>query len=192
MAAEKGKCIDMNTPSQQVKRKRGRLGKSDSAGNLAVPQGSAGASLPMKGAVISQPPLTAVASQPVPPIVSQTRPALTLSQSAENSVNRTQGRARVRPRGSGNLDMLAYTGEVFTDTTVADFRVHVIHVDSGEGQFQILSLTGSYTVAETGRGRCRTGGFSASLACPDGRVIGGGVVGPLVAASGVQKMSGFH
>lgn len=38
-------------------------------------------------------------------------------------------------------------------------------------------------------GRCRTGGVSVSLACPDGHVIGGAVAGPLVAAGGVQVRS---
>jgi len=34
--------------------------------------------------------------------------------------------------------------------------------------------------------RSRTGGMSVSLASPDGRVVGGGVAGLLVAASPVQ------
>ncbi|EOY08098.1 DNA binding protein, putative isoform 2, partial [Theobroma cacao] len=44
-----------------------------------------------------------------------------------------------------------------------------------EGRFEILSLTGSFTVSDTGGVKCRTGGLSVSLAGPDGRVIGGGL-----------------
>lgn len=39
---------------------------------------------------------------------------------------------------------------------------------------------------ETGGTRSRSGGMSVSLASPDGRVVGGGVGGLLVAASPVQ------
>ncbi|GLT64364.1 hypothetical protein SLA2020_368640 [Shorea laevis] len=59
-----------------------------------------------------------------------------------------------------------------------------------EGRFEILSLTGSFTVSETGGGKSRTGGLSVSLAGPDGRVIGGGLAGILVAASPIQIVVG--
>lgn len=39
---------------------------------------------------------------------------------------------------------------------------------------------------ENGGARSRSGGMSVSLASPDGRVVGGGVAGLLVAASPVQ------
>lgn len=39
---------------------------------------------------------------------------------------------------------------------------------------------------ENGGTRSRSGGLSVSLASPDGRVVGGGVAGLLVAASPVQ------
>lgn len=39
---------------------------------------------------------------------------------------------------------------------------------------------------EVGGTRSRSGGMSVSLASPDGRVVGGGVAGLLVAASPVQ------
>ncbi|KAH7388314.1 hypothetical protein KP509_16G069600 [Ceratopteris richardii] len=55
-----------------------------------------------------------------------------------------------------------------------------------EGRFEILSLSGSFLVTEL----CRTGGLSVSLAGPDGRVIGGGVAGMLMAASPVQVVVG--
>ncbi|KAK6244592.1 hypothetical protein QUC31_011001 [Theobroma cacao] len=59
-----------------------------------------------------------------------------------------------------------------------------------EGRFEILSLTGSFTVSDTGGVKCRTGGLSVSLAGPDGRVIGGGLAGILVAASPIQIVVG--
>ncbi|XP_073525866.1 uncharacterized protein [Phyllobates terribilis] len=59
-----------------------------------------------------------------------------------------------------------------------------------EGRFEILSLTGSFTPSEIGGIRNRSGGMSVSLASPDGRVVGGGVAGLLVAASPVQIVLG--
>ncbi|KAL1371280.1 hypothetical protein HN51_001500 [Arachis hypogaea] len=59
-----------------------------------------------------------------------------------------------------------------------------------EGRFEILSLSGSFTPSETAGTRSRSGGMSVSLAGPDGRVIGGGVAGLLVAASPVQVVVG--
>uniref|UniRef100_A0ACD5XTA3 Uncharacterized protein n=1 Tax=Avena sativa TaxID=4498 RepID=A0ACD5XTA3_AVESA len=53
-----------------------------------------------------------------------------------------------------------------------------------EGLFEILQLTGSFTMAE--EGRRRTGGLSVSLAGPDGRVVGGVVAGTLRAATPIQ------
>ncbi|KAK3001474.1 hypothetical protein RJ639_021870 [Escallonia herrerae] len=59
-----------------------------------------------------------------------------------------------------------------------------------EGRFEILSLTGSFMPTESGGIRNRSGGMSVSLASPDGRVVGGGVAGLLVAASPVQIVVG--
>ncbi|GMN39335.1 hypothetical protein TIFTF001_008566 [Ficus carica] len=58
------------------------------------------------------------------------------------------------------------------------------------GRFEILSLSGSFTVQDTNTGRNRTGGLSVSLAGPDGRVIGGGIAGLLTAASPIQIVVG--
>ncbi|KAK9716568.1 hypothetical protein RND81_06G242700 [Saponaria officinalis] len=55
-----------------------------------------------------------------------------------------------------------------------------------EGRFEILCLSGSYLVAETGGPRNRTGGVNVSLSSPDGHVIGGAVGGRLVASKPVQ------
>ncbi|KAK7292657.1 hypothetical protein RJT34_15508 [Clitoria ternatea] len=59
-----------------------------------------------------------------------------------------------------------------------------------EGRFEILCLSGSYLVADSGGSRSRSGGLTVSLASPDGRVIGGGVGGVLIAASPVQVILG--
>lgn len=59
-----------------------------------------------------------------------------------------------------------------------------------EGRFELLSLSGSFMPNETSGPRSRSGGMSVSLASPDGRVVGGGVAGLLVAASPVQIVVG--
>lgn len=59
-----------------------------------------------------------------------------------------------------------------------------------EGRFEILSLSGSFLLTENDGTRSRTGGLSVSLAGPDGRVVGGGVAGLLMAASPVQVVVG--
>lgn len=53
-----------------------------------------------------------------------------------------------------------------------------------QGRFEILCLSGSYMLADGSRGR--TGGLTVSLSSPDGRVIGGGVGGVLIAATPIQ------
>lgn len=55
-----------------------------------------------------------------------------------------------------------------------------------QGRFEILSLSGSYLLSDSDGLSSRAGGISVSLAGPDGRVLGGGVAGPLTAASPVQ------
>ncbi|XP_068650029.1 AT-hook motif nuclear-localized protein 10-like [Aristolochia californica] len=59
-----------------------------------------------------------------------------------------------------------------------------------EGRFEIISLSGSFLLTESGGTRSRTGGLSVSLAGSDGRVLGGGVAGMLMAASPVQVVVG--
>ncbi|KAE8098457.1 hypothetical protein FH972_016519 [Carpinus fangiana] len=59
-----------------------------------------------------------------------------------------------------------------------------------EGRFEILSLSGSFSVTDNGGVRSRTGGLSVSLAGPDGRVIGGGIAGLLMAAGPIQIVVG--
>ncbi|KAK7274474.1 hypothetical protein RIF29_15565 [Crotalaria pallida] len=59
-----------------------------------------------------------------------------------------------------------------------------------EGRFEILCLSGSYLLTDGGGSRNRSGGLSVSLASPDGRVIGGGIGGVLIASSQVQVIIG--
>lgn len=59
-----------------------------------------------------------------------------------------------------------------------------------EGRYEIVSLSGSFMLSESGGPRNRTGALSVSLAGPDGSVIGGAVAGFLVAASPVQVVVG--
>ncbi|XP_022735088.1 AT-hook motif nuclear-localized protein 4-like [Durio zibethinus] len=59
-----------------------------------------------------------------------------------------------------------------------------------EGRFEILSLSGSFMPTENGGTKSRSGGMSVSLAGTDGRVLGGGLAGLLVAAGPVQVVVG--
>ncbi|XP_031482129.1 AT-hook motif nuclear-localized protein 10-like isoform X2 [Nymphaea colorata] len=59
-----------------------------------------------------------------------------------------------------------------------------------EGRFEIISLSGSFLLTDSGGTRSRTGGLSVSLAGPDGRVLGGGVAGLLIAATPIQLVVG--
>ncbi|XP_043697954.1 AT-hook motif nuclear-localized protein 14-like [Telopea speciosissima] len=59
-----------------------------------------------------------------------------------------------------------------------------------EGRFEILSLTGSYLHSEVGGASSRTGGLSVCLSDSDGRIVGGGIGGPLKAAGPVQVIVG--
>ncbi|KAI3756257.1 hypothetical protein L1987_56076 [Smallanthus sonchifolius] len=60
-----------------------------------------------------------------------------------------------------------------------------------EGRFEIISLSGSYMMADSdGNHSSRSSGLSVSLAGSDGRVLGGGVVGSLVAATPIQVVVG--
>ncbi|XP_022945167.1 AT-hook motif nuclear-localized protein 6-like [Cucurbita moschata] len=59
-----------------------------------------------------------------------------------------------------------------------------------EGCFEILTLTGSFMPTQNGATKSRCGGMSVSLAGQDGRVVGGGLAGLLVAAGPVQVVVG--
>lgn len=55
-----------------------------------------------------------------------------------------------------------------------------------QGIFEILSLTGSFMPTENGFTKSRSGGLSVQLATTDGRVMGGGLAGLLIAATPVR------
>ncbi|KAI3501278.1 hypothetical protein L1887_29142 [Cichorium endivia] len=55
-----------------------------------------------------------------------------------------------------------------------------------EGRFEILCLSGSYLLPDSGTLSNRTGGLSISVCSPDGHVIGGAIGGRLIASSLVQ------
>lgn len=61
-----------------------------------------------------------------------------------------------------------------------------------QGRFEIISLSGSFLLTESDGTRSRTGGLSVSLAGSDGRVLGGGVAGMLMAATPVQVHAATH
>ncbi|KAL2509255.1 AT-hook motif nuclear-localized protein 1 [Forsythia ovata] len=194
------------------KKKRGRPRKYDSDGNLRVPY-------------VGSPP----GGVPPPPSV-----GFTLSPTPASKYSSGSKKGRGRPPGSGNWQILASLGELFTTTAGGDFTPHVITVYTGEdvagkiltfaqkgprgicvlsangsvsnvtirqpgssggiltyeGRFEILTLTGSFTFSENGGIKSRAGGLSVSLAGPDGRVIGGGIAGMLMAASPIQVVVG--
>ncbi|KAF7818726.1 AT-hook motif nuclear-localized protein 7-like [Senna tora] len=165
------------------KKKRGRPRKYDADGNLRVP--------------------STTTSYPPPP-------GFTLSSTAPSK------KPRARNLASPNSHLLVSLGGFFGITAGGDFIPHVLTVHAGEvpeecafflpmelslmlpcanlvllGRFEILSLSGSFTLNDNGSGiKSRTGGLSVSLSGPDGRVIGGGVAGLLVAASPIQIVMG--
>ena len=59
----------------------------------------------------------------------------------------------------------------------------ILGLNQSQGQFDILSLSGSYIRTALGG---RTGGLSVCLSSTDGQISGGGIGGPLKAAGPVQ------
>lgn len=59
-----------------------------------------------------------------------------------------------------------------------------------EGYFDIVSLSGVYVPSKSNGLSTLKGGFSISLVGHDGRLFGGGLAGPLIAASPVQVVIG--
>ncbi|RWV81021.1 hypothetical protein GW17_00057603 [Ensete ventricosum] len=90
-----------------------------------------------------------------------------------------------RPPGSSKKQQM---GALEADACIS--LINVIVYIYMQGRFEILSLSGSFLLSESGGQRSRTGGLSVSLAGPDGRVLGGGVAGLLMAASPVQVVVG--
>ncbi|XP_042452604.1 AT-hook motif nuclear-localized protein 10-like [Zingiber officinale] len=59
-----------------------------------------------------------------------------------------------------------------------------------QGRYEIISLSGSFLLTEEGGTRSRSGGLTVALAGSNGRILGGGVAGMLVAATPVQVVVG--
>ncbi|KAJ4896326.1 AT-hook motif nuclear-localized protein 11 [Raphanus sativus] len=91
-------------------------------------------------------------------------------------------------QGPRAICVLSTTGAVSTATILQPSPSH--GAIKYEGRFELLSLSISYMDATENDNSNRTGNLSVSLASPDGRVIGGGIVGPLIAASPVQVIVG--
>ncbi|PPE02649.1 hypothetical protein GOBAR_DD00348 [Gossypium barbadense] len=89
---------------------------------------------------------------------------------------------------------LSWTAYIFTG--LLKFKLSALsfnikrHFLSPHGRYEIISLSGSFLVSENSGSCSRTGGLNVSLAGSDGRVVGGGVVGALQAASPVQVIVG--
>ncbi|CAH2046189.1 unnamed protein product [Thlaspi arvense] len=62
--------------------------------------------------------------------------------------------------------------------------------DTYEGRFEIITLSGSFLNYEVNGSTNRSGSLSVALAGSEGRILGGRVVGPLVAATPVQVIVG--
>ncbi|KAG8087946.1 hypothetical protein GUJ93_ZPchr0010g7623 [Zizania palustris] len=92
------------------------------------------------------------------------------------------------PKGNGVVCVLSANGAI-SNVTLRQTATSGGTV-AYEGRFEILSLSGSFLLTDHGGQRSRTGGLSVSLAGPDGRLLGGGVTGLLIAASPVQVVVG--
>ncbi|KAI4372353.1 hypothetical protein MLD38_010594 [Melastoma candidum] len=113
-----------------------------------------------------------------------------ISPPTSSSVGSMHRRGRGRPPGSGRKQHLVSPGSSQTVMAGVGFTPHVITIAVGEGRFEILCLSGSLLPMDNAGSRNRIGGLSISLASPDGRVIGGGVGGVLIAATPVQVIAG--
>ncbi|KAL0725329.1 hypothetical protein Bca4012_039928 [Brassica carinata] len=91
-------------------------------------------------------------------------------------------------QGPRAICVLSAIGAVSTATLIQPAPSH--GAITYEGRFELVSLSLSYLNATDNDYSNRTGNLAVSLASPDGRVIGGGIGGPLIAASHVQVIVG--
>ncbi|CAH2063254.1 unnamed protein product [Thlaspi arvense] len=91
-------------------------------------------------------------------------------------------------QGPRAICVLSASGAVSTATLIQQSPIH--GTITYEGRFELISLSTSYLNATENEYPNRTGNLSVSLASPDGHVIGGGIGGPLIAASPVQVIVG--
>ncbi|CAH8389159.1 unnamed protein product [Eruca vesicaria subsp. sativa] len=90
-------------------------------------------------------------------------------------------------QGPRAICVLSAIGAVSTATLLQPAPSH--GAITYEGRFELVSLSLSYLNTTENEYTNRTGNLAVSLASPDGRVIGGGIGGPLIAASHVQVSS---
>ncbi|KAG5047912.1 hypothetical protein JHK85_009015 [Glycine max] len=157
----------MVNSSEPIKRKRGRPRKYGPHGGMALalntttPPGGAAVPVGQSGGAF---------------------PPAPLSDSASAGIVKRRG----RPRGSVNKNKKNNSSKYSANGAISNVTLRQPASSGGtvtyEGRFEILSLGGSFFLAGTER----AGGLSVSLSGPDGRVLGGGVAGLLVAASPVQ------
>ncbi|KAK7847687.1 at-hook motif nuclear-localized protein 6, partial [Quercus suber] len=162
--------VSVAAPSTEGKKKRGRPRKygPDGAGARAGAGAGAGAVAGAKAASLALSPMPISSSIP-----------LTGEFSAWK---RGRGRPVDSVKKSHKYEYES-PGERIAYSVGANFTPHVITVNAGEGRFEILSLCGSFMPTDNGGTKSRSGGMSVSLAGPDGRVVGGGLAGLLVAAA---------
>ncbi|XP_010413429.1 PREDICTED: AT-hook motif nuclear-localized protein 11 [Camelina sativa] len=91
-------------------------------------------------------------------------------------------------QGPRAICVLSASGAVSTATLLQPPPSH--GTITYEGRFELISLSTSYLNTTDNDYPNRTGSLAVSLASPDGRVIGGGIGGPLIAASSVQVIVG--
>ncbi|CAL9245550.1 unnamed protein product [Arabidopsis halleri] len=91
-------------------------------------------------------------------------------------------------QGPRAICVLSASGAVSTATLLQPAPSH--GTITYEGLFELISLSTSYLNTTDNDYPNRTGSLAVSLASSDGRVIGGGIGGPLIAASQVQVIVG--
>ncbi|CAF2264551.1 AT-hook motif nuclear-localized protein 11-like [Brassica napus] len=91
-------------------------------------------------------------------------------------------------QGPRAICVLSVIGAVSTATLIQPAPSH--GAITYEGRFELVSLSLSYLNSNDNDYSNRTGNLAVSLASSDGRVIGGGIGGPLIAASHVQVIVG--
>ncbi|XP_072989055.1 AT-hook motif nuclear-localized protein 10-like [Typha latifolia] len=208
VAPLQGLNINMGEP---VKRKRGRPRKYGPDGSMALALSPASSAAPIPGAGGFSPSSTGVAN----PASSASADAMKKARGRPPGSGRKQQMAALGSAGIGftphvitvkagedvSSKIMAFSQHgpravciLSANGAISNVTLRQAATSGGtvtyEGRFEILSLSGSFLLSESGGQRSRTGGLSVSLAGPDGRVLGGGVAGLLTAASPVQVVVG--
>ncbi|KVH91193.1 protein of unknown function DUF296 [Cynara cardunculus var. scolymus] len=159
-------------PSSLAKKKRGRPRKYGPDG--------VGASGGASGRTLSPMPLSAASSPPTSGGYSDIKFGEPTGSGGEFQVEKK------KKRKINSLEAKSNMSPDDRITSGGSFTPHMVTVNPGEGRFEILSLSGSFTPGEVGGLSSREGGMSIALSSPDGRVVGGLLGGLLTAAGPVQ------